>query len=385
MIAVAVALPAGILVALLVGGRDETRRVDATAPSVSIATTAAGAATTAATQRPAPPGTPARLRLPLARAAAQVFAVGFPGRDATTPFLERLRAHDWGVVLLGRENYVDRAQLRLLVRELQAVARNERRSPPLLAAIQAGGENSAFGDLPPRAQPLQGTAAGATRDARAAARALRSVGVRMTLAPEADLAFATGPAIGRAFGESPRRVAALALASARAYRGAGVATAVGHFPGQGAASQDPLAGPATVGLDLAALRAADLRPFRAVAGTTPAMLMSNASYVAFDGVTPASLSPDAIALLRSELRFRGVVVADDLGAAASIGGSSVGRAAVDALRAGADLLLVPGDAAAQDEAYRAVLTAVRRGRLPRARLAEALDRVLALKRAFALR
>ena len=71
----------------------------------------------------------------------------------------------------------------------------------------------------------------------------------------------------------------------------------------------------------------------------------------------------------------------DLVVATAATGGSVGAAAVDALRAGADLLYVPGDAGNQDEAYRAVLSAVQRGRVTRERLADALLHVSALKRA----
>jgi len=73
----------------------------------------------------------------------------------------------------------------------------------------------------------------------------------------------------------------------------------------------------------------------------------------------------------------------DLVAATAATGGSVGAAAVDALRAGADLLYVPGDAANQDEAYRAVLAAVRKGKVTNARLAAALGHVAALKRTAA--
>ena len=110
--------------------------------------------------------------------------------------------------------------------------------------------------------------------------------------------------------------------------------------------------------------------------------MSNAVYAAWDGVTPASLLPDAVGELRRRLHFGGVIVSGDLGAAQEVDGGSIGSVAVAALRAGDDLLLIPGDAAAQDEAYRAVLKAVVDGKLPVARIAQSLDRVLALKRAY---
>jgi beta-N-acetylhexosaminidase len=154
-----------------------------------------------------------------------------------------------------------------------------------------------------------------------------------------------------------------------------VASAVGHFPGEGSASSYPGSDAATVGLTIAELRQADMLPFARVARTAAAVMMSNAVYAGFDGVTPATQLPEAVKLLR-DLGFRGVVVSGDLTA----GGGSVGKAAVEALRAGCDLLYVPGAAGPQESAYRAVAAAIRRGDVPAARAAEALKHVVALQR-----
>jgi beta-N-acetylhexosaminidase len=116
-----------------------------------------------------------------------------------------------------------------------------------------------------------------------------------------------------------------------------------------------------------------------VARRAPAIAMSDALYAAWDGVTPATLLPEAVALLRG-LGFKGVVVSGNLAAATLATGGTVGDAAVDALKAGCDLLYIPGDAAAQEAAWRAIVSAVHAGHLPLARLREALGRVLALKR-----
>jgi len=111
--------------------------------------------------------------------------------------------------------------------------------------------------------------------------------------------------------------------------------------------------------------------------------MSAAAYAAFDGVTPATALPEAVALLRGQ-GFKGVVVSADLSAATIAAGGSIGQVAVDALKAGCDLLYLPGDARAQDEAWRAVTRALRTGELERGRVADALARVAALKRHYGL-
>jgi beta-N-acetylhexosaminidase len=136
---------------------------------------------------------------------------------------------------------------------------------------------------------------------------------------------------------------------------------------------------------LSELRRRDLRPFAAVARRAPVIQMSNAVYAAWDGVTPATVLPDAIGgLLRGDLHYRGVVMTPDLTSTAPVLGVGVGTAAVKALEAGADVLYVSGGPAAQETAYSAVLRAVRKGRISRERLRLSLQRVLALKRRYGL-
>jgi len=121
----------------------------------------------------------------------------------------------------------------------------------------------------------------------------------------------------------------------------------------------------------------------AVAGgddRAPAMQMSNAIYVAFDGVTPATLSAAAVKELRDRLDFGGAILSADLVATTATAGGTVGEAAVDALKAGVDMLVIPGGRAQQDQALRAVVEAVRSGDLSTARVRGALERIAALRR-----
>ena len=261
------------------------------------------------------------------------------------------------------------------------------RVAPLIAASQAAaGDAAAIGALAPASQP--GTAAGGVKAvqsaARSAAQRLRAVGINLTLGPIADVGYSAGPADGIAFSDDPARVARLTAAALAGWRSGRVLTAVGHFPGQGAASQDPLEGPATVGLGRDELDSADLLPFAAVASSAPAITVSNAAYAAYGSVTPATQTPIVLhELLRGQLGFTGVAVSDDLSGAAAATGTTVADAAVAALAAGTDLLYIP-DPAEVAPAYDAVLDAVREGKLPLARLREAVIRILELKRAAGL-
>jgi beta-N-acetylhexosaminidase len=179
-------------------------------------------------------------------------------------------------------------------------------------------------------------------------------------------------------------VAALADAAVRGWRSAGVVSAPGHFPGEGAASADPDQMTATVGGSLSALRTRDLVPFAAVARHAAVITMSNAVYAALDGVTPASLLKSTVDLLRHDYNYEGVVMSGDLDAALLATGGDVGRDAIAALRAGDDLLYVSGTAAEQLGAYNAVLAEARHNAALRRKIYGAVLRVLTLKVRFGI-
>src|SRR4051794_25664146 len=345
---------------------------------------------------PPPAGVPS-LGLPLEAAVAQLFAVGFPGTGPQAPIVAKLRERDWGAVVLGPANALAPLQARTLATALRRAGRRGGRPAPLVLpsnpethprvsikppshlSLSPPPTRGTFPGVPTNAQPAPPDPAVASRQARTAARTVHALGVRAGLAPDADLASPAGPAADTGFSPDPGETARLTQATERGWRAGRVAPVVGHFPGEGGASRDPDEGPATVGLSLGDLRQADLKPFAAVAGEVPAMQLSNALYAAWDGVTPASLVPDAYRLLR-RTGFQGAAVTGNLASVTAATGGTVARAALDALRAGADLVYISGDAADQEAAYRAVLAAARSGALPRTRLADALLHVAALKR-----
>jgi len=330
----------------------------------------------------------AAARLSLPQQVQQLMLVDLQGQYPRDPFFARQRRRAWGGVVLGTANFVDEDQFSLLTGEVNVVARQARQVRPLIAISQSGGAGSVFPDLPPRAQPDVGDTgrpALARSEARAAARALRARGVNMALAPNADVGSAVGPYNDLVFGSDPQRVARMVSAAVAGWRSGRVVAAVGHFPGAGAASGDPSSTNATVGLSRAELRTRDLPPFRAVARTAPVIVISNAVYAAFDGISPAVVLPEVMGgLLRRELGFRGVVMADDLNSTAPVQGVGVGTAAVGAVQAGADLLYVSGGEHEQELVQRALLRAVRSGRLTRERINLSVQRLLALKERYGL-
>ena len=333
---------------------------------------------------PAPPSEDEIKRSPGA-AVAGLLLVGFRGTLRDTPFLKRLAAIPYGGLLLTENNYEQPQQLSGLTSKLQEVARQAGHPAPLIAAKQEGGEFNAFGNLAPEAQVDvgEGTRAAIAASAKTTAEQLDALGVGVNLAPNADIAVAGGPGQGRAFSDTPAAVTSAVQATVAAYKKVGVASVVGPFPGDGAASQDPNAGPAPVGLSLDDLRNADMKPFAAVAkgaDAAPAMQMTNAIYVGYDGVTPATLLPEAVKELRDGLDFDGAILSADLVATTATAGATVGEAAVTALKAGVDMLVIPGGRAQQDQALRAVVAAVKSGEISPGRIADALKRIAELRR-----
>jgi beta-N-acetylhexosaminidase len=351
--------------------------------AVSIAT---GAPTAPVRPVPAPPFHPAPAvvalanRMPLAQQVAQLFMVGVDGDGSDAAASAGIP--DVGGVVLTSANFVSDSQVGALVGDLKTVAGSAGAQPPLIAATQEGGGETAFPDLPPESEPVigaTGNPAVARAQALLAGKSLRTLGVQMTIAPLADVDTLQGALTGRLFSTDPHAVARFALAAVAGYQAAGVISAVGHFPGSGAASADPDEMSATVGLTMAELQARDLVPFAAVAPSASVIVMSNAAYVAFDGVTPAGLLAQAVSLLRNTYGFGGVVMTDDLDATLDPTGDDPGQAAVQALEAGDDLLYITGPPSEHMEAYDGVLAAAQRSALARRLVQAALLRDLTLK------
>ncbi|WP_242107980.1 serine hydrolase [Luteimonas aquatica] len=214
------------------------------------------------------------------------------------------------------------------------------------------------------------------------ARESRALGVQWVLAPVADVNVnPANPVINtRSFGEEPERVGKLVAAFIQGAHAARtpVMTSVKHFPGHGDTAVDSHYGLPTLAGDRARLRRVELVPFRAaIAAGVDSVMLGHLQVPALDpSQSPATLSrPIATGLLRDELGFRGLAVTDAMDMR-GVAGVWVGAAAVRAIAAGADVVLMPPDPRV---AAQSIARAVREGQLPQARLDEAVLRVLAAK------
>jgi len=277
------------------------------------------------------------------------------------------------------------AQVRALTSGLQAAARElPARVPLLVGTDQEYGVVTRIKDgvtTLPSAMAFGAAGQPALTEAawRAAGAELAALGVTVNFAPDADvLGAADSTVIGsRSFGSDPRATAAQVAAAVRGLQSAGVAATLKHFPGHGHTSADSHDGLPVLGQSRAALNRDDLPPFAAGIAAGAWLVMSgHLDTRSVDPGMPATFSRKVLTdVLRGQLGFTGVVVTDALNMPPAKRWSP-GEAAVRALNAGNDLLLMPDNLPA---AYDGLLAAVRDGRLPRARLVDAVTRILTLK------
>ena len=320
----------------------------------------------------------------------QMFVVAMGGTEPDYYVDKMIRERNIGGVLLFGYNMKSETQTNALTGALQELSMQTEPAIPLFIAVdQEGGEISSApwvsGQPAPSRVGARGNPAEAREIAERMGRELRRAGVNTDLAPVVDTGF--GAAIGtRSFGEDPQLVAEMGAAAVEGFESVGVVSAAKHFPNHGPATSDSHVDLPVVDHDLRTLRSHDLPPFEAaIKAGVPMVMVGHLVYPAIDPDRPASLSPVAVRMLREELGFDGVVVTDDLAMAGATGGGTVARAAVEAVGAGADLLLISSPPQQQADAYDAVVAAVESGEIPRERIVASVERLLEVKEKYSLR
>lgn len=336
-----------------------------------------------------PGGMPAVGDMSIRELVGQMFVVSVGGTEPDYYIEKMVRERNIGGVLLFGYNMESEAQTRRLAGALQELSLATEPSIPLLVAVdQEGGEVGSAPWVTPQPAAAEIGARGDPAEARSVARQigteLRRAGVNTNFAPVVDTGY--GAAIGsRSYGEDPDLVAEMGAAAVKGFEAAGVVSSAKHFPNHGPATTDSHESLPVVEHDLETIHAYDLPPFRAaVDAGVPMVMAGHLVYPAIDSGRPASLSPEAIGMLREELGFEGVVVTDDLAMAGASGGGTVAEAAVAAVEAGADLLIISSPPQEQADAYDAVVGAVESGGIPRDRVEEAARRILEMKESYPL-
>ncbi len=306
---------------------------------------------------------------------------------------EALAEHPVGGLIYFAQNLKDPDQTRTMLQNTQEYASAQSGFPIFLSVDEEGGQvarvgsNSAFG-VPEIGNMSDVGAGGDTREAYEIGSTigvyLKDLGFNMDAAPDADVL--TNPENEvvkyRSFGSDPELVAQMAAAELQGLNDQGIIGMYKHFPGHGGTTADSHEGYAYVDDTLEELKSGALVPFQDGADNGLQVIM--VSHIACPEVTgnntPATLSRELVTdLLREDMGFDGLVITDALNMGAITEQYSSGEAAVAALNAGVDMLLMPADFQA---AYDGVMAALENGELTEERIDESVRRILEIKLAM---
>src|SRR6201997_1917799 len=224
---------------------------------------------------------------------------------------------------------------------------------------------------------------------RITAQESRAIGIHWNFFPVADVnSNPVNPVINtRSFGEDPAQVGDMVAAYIKGAHEAGMLATAKHFPGHGDTATDSHLGIARVNGDMAHLKSIELPPFqKAIDSGVDSIMVAHASVPALEpdpnrvATTSSRIVTD---LLKKQMKFQGIVTTDalDMAGLTRLYAADVGRAAVEAFKAGNDLLLIPADL---DASYKAMLKAVESGEIPAARLDESVLKLLKTKASLGL-
>ncbi|GAB3159588.1 glycoside hydrolase family 3 protein [Myceligenerans halotolerans] len=329
----------------------------------------------------------------LAERVGEILMVGVPvagGRDAATAAIQE---HHVANVFLHGRTQAGQGPVRHLVADFRSLgaAANPRDPLMLVATDQEGGavqvlRGDGFSDLPSAVDQAAMSPGDLRRSAEAWGTELADVGVNLNLAPVADVVLAKSAASNAPIGANRRNygytldsVVSGSVAFGQGQRDAGVATAPKHFPGLGlvVGNTDTAAG---VTDTVTGPEAKSVEAFAAnVESGSEFVMMSSAVYTKIDTERPAVFSPAAIDLLRDDLGFDGVIMTDDLSAAAQVQGWAPGERAVLAVEAGVDLVLASADPTTAAPMAQALVERAEQDPGFAARIDQAAARVLSAK------
>ena len=287
-----------------------------------------------------------------------------------------------GGVILFSENMSDYDTTKQFISDMQSNAD----MPMLIGIDEEGGivsrlDNSTIPhDSVLPAADMNGDTKTAESSGNSIGETLKSLGINLDFAPVADVnTNPNNPVIGdRAYGSDPDTVSDMASAFATGLKEAGVNGVAKHFPGHGDTATDSHAGAAASYHDMDRLEEIEFKPFqRLIDDDIPCVLVGHISLPEVTGNnTPATLSKEIVGILRNDLNFDGVAITDAMNMGAIVDYYYNADAAVMAVEAGMDILLMPPNL----EHYQSALVeAVESGRISESRIDESVERILSLK------
>lgn len=314
--------------------------------------------------------------------------IGFDGLTLSEKKRNLISEISSGGVILFSRNAESPEQIKRLCSELQSICTN---TPSMFIAVdQEGGRvrrfKEPFTHFPAMKNiGLKDSIPLASEFGTAAARELKAVGVNVNFAPVLDVdSNPDNPIIGdRSLGNKPEIVSRLSVPIIEAFHNEGVLAVGKHFPGHGDTNEDSHLTMPFVKKDKESLYKCELIPFRnAVENGLKALMTAHVVYPALDSENPATLSKAILTkILREEMKFDGIIFSDDFEMKA-LEQSTLGEAAVGAVKAGVDVLITCHDEVKQRTIYGALLDAVKSGDISTSRVEESYNRILKVKNTF---
>ncbi|SFE39732.1 beta-N-acetylhexosaminidase [Paenibacillus algorifonticola] len=323
----------------------------------------------------------------------QLVLVGLEGTTLQEDAIEMMNTYHVGGFILYKRNITDASQTLALLNELKK--QNKKNPVPLWLSIdQEGGTVSRMPQdfvKIPSAQSIgsKNKPQYAYGIGEAIGAELYALGFNMDFAPVLDInSNPDNPVIGnRAFGSTAESVIASGIETMKGIQAGHVVPVIKHFPGHGDTSVDSHLDLPVVDKSLKQLEQFELLPFvEAIKERAPAVMVGHLLIPAMDKQYPASLSKTIITdLLRDELGFTGVVITDDMTMGGITKHFGIQDAAVKAVQAGNDILLVGHDAKQQIAVLKALKKAVKAGEISMQALDDSVYRIIRLKSTFKLK
>lgn len=312
----------------------------------------------------------------------QMVMIGINGTDVTEDSLFMLHQYHIGGIILFDRNMRSKAQVANLNKKLQDQC-NEK-VPLFIAIDEEGGIVSRMKDdlIPPPSQRSiadSGDSNEAYKSAYNIANELKKIGFNVNFAPVADVGNGE-----RNFSNDANTVAQFVRAAVDGYSHAGMVCALKHFPGIGRGEQDTHVDSVVVNDDFDAIYNGDMLPFRNVVSNQDLdnymVMVSHVTYPSFAGNTPACISPVIMKdILRKDLGYQGIIITDDLEMGAVANYYGFDRIGVEAVKAGADIVLVCHEYHHGADVYLGLLEALEAGEITQEEVDNSVRRILKYK------
>ena len=313
----------------------------------------------------------------------QMVMIGIQGTKVDDDSLYMLNQYHMGGVILFDRNMESSEQVKQLTSDLQA--QSNEKVPLFIGIDEEGGDVVRMAEklTPPPSQKE----IGATGDIEQAktwaiktAKSLKEMGINVNFAPVADV----GSNDKRSYSTDTNTVIDFVRAATKGYQQENIIYSLKHFPGIGKGKVDSHVDSSNIDASKDTLMAEDILPFKTIIDKNQPndyfILVSHLKYPALDEEYPASLSSKIMTdLLRNELGYKGIIITDDMEMGAVANHNDFRSIGVNAVKAGADIVLVCHEYEHQQKVYLGLLDAVNSGEISQERIDESVKRIIKVK------